>query len=204
MAKQEFINNLRAARSLFDHTHAPAVASAADTQAVDDSAARAAVWLRPQSVKGFDVSDFPELDDRQKAELQAAVDEFLQVAKQVRPETIVAPEQVAAAAPPFETILSILRRYLARSPDESSIEEALKNVLFPPWVVNWDFELFRDDDDEPAIFLYLFIAPGDSPSMEMIRSMHEVRKSVRDALSAIRNERYPYLRVQKAVEYAKA
>src|SRR5260370_4500270 len=77
MAKQDFLSNLGSARNLFVHPRQGGNGSSLDPQATAQRLARAAIWLAPKSVAGFNAADFPELGlDRQRA-LQGAVREFL-------------------------------------------------------------------------------------------------------------------------------
>ena len=78
MAKQEFLENFRVARNLFLHNRFATQAQQASSKAPADKFARAAIWLTPKSVKGFDAADFAELGPDQQAELSAAVQEFSQ------------------------------------------------------------------------------------------------------------------------------
>ena len=83
-AKSNFLANLRIARNLFVHPQRVETDSGAvDTAAVADSLARAAIWLTPRSVLGFNADDFAELGSVRQAELQTAVQNFRAVATQV-------------------------------------------------------------------------------------------------------------------------
>jgi hypothetical protein len=55
--------------------------------------ARAAIWLTPKSVNGFNSADFPELGLDRQAELQTAVQNFLAVGRQVPANQATTPEQ---------------------------------------------------------------------------------------------------------------
>ena len=83
MAKQEFLENLRVARNLFVHPRVEADSRQIDTGAVAQLLARAAIWLTPKSVKGFNAADFPELGLDKQKELQDAYQAFMAVAKEV-------------------------------------------------------------------------------------------------------------------------
>jgi hypothetical protein len=49
----------------------------------------------------------------------------------------------------FARMLAILQPYLPTPREGEQVEEALKGVDFPPWVVNWDYELGSDEDGLP-------------------------------------------------------
>jgi len=59
MPKQEFLENFSVARNLFFHPQVEADSQDIDTGAVAQLLARAAIWLTPKSVKGFNAADFP-------------------------------------------------------------------------------------------------------------------------------------------------
>jgi hypothetical protein len=70
----------------------------ADPQAIEQRVARAAIWLTPKSVKGFNADDFAELGLDRPRELQVAVRDFLDVAQQVPPNAPATPEQLGNAS----------------------------------------------------------------------------------------------------------
>ena len=124
---------------------------------------RAAIWLTPNSVRGFHADDFSELGlDRQRG-LQAAVREFLEIAKEVPPTESPTPEQFGNAKGAFAKMLAILQPYLPTPQEGEQVEEALKRVDFPPWVVNWDYELGSDEDESPALWVNLYVDQDSAP-----------------------------------------
>ena len=68
MARQDFLSNFRVARNLFVHPRLDGSGPNLDPQTTAERLARAAIWLTPKSVAGFNAADFPELGfDRKKA-----------------------------------------------------------------------------------------------------------------------------------------
>ncbi len=61
MSKQDFLNNFRIARNLFVHPRVTMDSSHLEPHELEQKLARAAIWLTPRSVQGFNASDFPEL-----------------------------------------------------------------------------------------------------------------------------------------------
>src|SRR5271157_1327901 len=60
--KKDFLTNLRVARNLFFHPQRVEADSATvDIGVITDAVARAAIWLTPKSVAGYNAADFPEL-----------------------------------------------------------------------------------------------------------------------------------------------
>ena len=80
--KQDFLTNLRVARNLFFHPQRVEADSATvDIGDVTDAVARAAIWLTPKSVAGYNAADFPELGlDRQ--------DDLLVLARSLVPQYV--------------------------------------------------------------------------------------------------------------------
>ncbi|MCI0461698.1 MAG: hypothetical protein L0Z62_32505 [Gemmataceae bacterium] len=201
MAKQDFLDNLRVARNLLFHARAETGSPHLDPQALERTSAQAAIWLTPKSVQGFNAEDFPELGPDRQRELQAAVREFLEVANQVPPKAPATPEQLRIATAAFATILKILQPYLPTPQEGEKVEEALKSIEFPPWVVNWDYELDTDQYDEPAVWVNLFIEEGSAPRAEFVRLAPEMTRKLLQALTAAGSDRWPYIRVRTAVEH---
>src|SRR5436190_6187422 len=128
MAKQDFLPNFRIARNLFAHQRVESDGSNLDQAALERRLGRAAVWLTPKSVKGFNADDFPELGVDRQRELQAAVQDFLEVAKVVPPKEPATPEQLSKGKAAFAKMLEILQPYVPAPPEGAQVEEALKGV----------------------------------------------------------------------------
>ncbi len=76
MAKQDFLANIRIARNLFGHPRVETDSPGLNGPHIADVLARAAIWLTPKSVQGFDSNDFPELGPITLGELAAAIRDF--------------------------------------------------------------------------------------------------------------------------------
>jgi hypothetical protein len=204
MAKQDLLDNFRIARNLFFHPRVAADSTQADPQAIEQRVARAAIWLTPKSVKGFNADDFAELGLDRQRELQAAVQDFLDVAQQVPPNAPATPEQLGNATVAFEKMLQILMPYLPTPQDGDKVEEALKSVDFPSWVVNWDYELESDEDGAPGVWVNLYADESSAPRKEFGRVASQVTMKIREALSKVGSTRWPYVRMRTAVEHKTA
>ncbi|MGO9111375.1 MAG: hypothetical protein ACLP9L_19280 [Thermoguttaceae bacterium] len=199
MSKQEFLDNFRIARSLFAHPRVQTDSPTLDPQALEKMMARAAIWLTPKSVKGFNADDFPELGLDRQRELRAAISEFLHVAQQVPPTEQASQQQLSAAGAAFAKILPILEPYL---PEEgTNVEKALENVAFPASVANWDYELGSDEDGVPAVWVNLYVDEASAPRRELVRLAPQMTTNIRRALLAEGISRWPYVRVRTAVEH---
>lgn len=204
MPKQEFLDNLRLARSLFFHPRVDPADSHLDSQALANTIARAAIWLTPKSVKGFDVNDFSELGPTRQSELRNAVKDFLAVAAAVPPTEPASMEQLNKARTAFGAIVSLLDPYLPAPREGETIEAALKKVQFPSWVVNWDYELGTDEEGAPIIWINLFADESTAPRKEFGRTASHLNRKIHDALAAAGNVRWPYIRMRTAVEHKTA
>jgi len=201
MPKQEFLDNLRIARNLFSHPRVETDSSQLDPRALEGMIARAAIWLTPKSVKRFNADDFPELGPDRQRELQTAIDHFLEVANQVPPTQPASPQQLDMARTAFAKVLSILNPYLPTPEEGTKLEEVLRNVEFPAWVANWDYELGSDEDGVPAVWVNLFVDESSAPRREFGRLASQMTTKIRQKLSAAGSNRWPYVRVRTAVEH---
>lgn len=199
--KQEFLTNLRIARNLYFHSRVEADSAAIDADTTQNQIARAAIWLTPKSVNGFDVADFSELGATRQRELQEAVQGFLNVAKQVPAQKTSTKSQLDQATVEFKKILEILAPYLLPTSEGDEVERALESVTFPGWVVNWDYELGSDEDGQPAVWVNLFADETNAPRSEFGRLASSVTKRLYDALPRAGNNRWPFVRVRTAVEH---
>jgi len=206
MAKQEFLDSFRIARNLFFHPRVETDSSQLDPQALELMIARAAIWLTPKSVSGFNPADFAELGSERQRALQTAVQEFVAVASQVPPNEPATPEQLKSARAAFVKMLGILNPYIPSLRDGENVEEVLERVQsqLPPWVVNWDYELGSDADDAPAVWINLFVDESTAPRKEFGRLASRMSADILQALSAAGSSRWPYVRIRTAMEHKTA
>lgn len=200
--KRDFLRNFRIARNLFVHPQKVETESATvDRAAISRTLARAAIWLTPKSVAGFNAADFAELGPDRQAELQTAVQNLLAVASQVPANKPATKEQYGNASVAFARILGILAPYLPMPDEAKQVEGALRSVEFPPWVVNWDYELATDSDGGPAVWLNVFADEQAVPKTQLGKSASELTSKVRQALDSHRIRRWPYIRMKTAMEH---
>lgn len=204
MAKQDFLTNFRVARNLFYHGRVYTDTSHLDSTALEDMLGRAAIWLTPKSVSGFEPKDFSELGPGKRAELENAVKDFLRVAKKVPPDKPATAEQLRNAKSAFAKILSILEPYLPSREEGKLIEQVLSKILLPDWAVNWDYEFGSDEDGAPAVWINLFVDENLAPRKELARVASQMTADIRKALSDAGNSRWPYIRIRTAAEHKTA
>ena len=202
LAKRDFLANFRIARNLFVHSRpVDADRSIVNITAFADTFARAAIWLTPKSVAGFNAADFPDLGPVRQAELQTAVQNFLAVATQVPADKPATKEQYGNASLSFARILEILAPYLPVPDEAEQVEAALRSVDFPPWVVNWDYELASDSDGTSAVWVNVFADEQALPKTQLGRAASELTSKARQALDRHQIRRWPYIRLTTALEH---
>jgi hypothetical protein len=202
LAKRDFLSNFRIARNLFVHPQRIEIGSTrVDTAATAETLARAAIWLTPKSVAGFNAADFPELGAGRQAELQTAVQNFLAVATHVPADKPATKEQYGNASVALARILEILKPYLPVPDEGEKVATALRSVDFPPWVVNWDYELASDSDGTAAIWVNVFADEQAVPKTQLGRAASELTSKVRQALNSHQIRRWPYIRLSTALEH---
>ena len=202
-SKERFLANFRVARNLFVHSRAETESPTIDPASISDALTRGAIWLTPKSVEGFNAADFPELKADRQAELLNAVQTFKAVASQVPADEPPTKEQYSNAATAFIAILNILSPYLPTPEESKKVEKALRNVPFPPWVVNWDYELGSSEDGEAAVWVNVF-AEANVARSDYGRFGTRIIPMIRQALEAEGVRRWPYIRLRTATEYKTA
>jgi hypothetical protein len=191
MAKHEFLNQLRHARNLF--FHAP--------DANGSGLGRSAIWLTPASVQGFHKDDFAELPPAQQDELEQAVAEFSSIASQVPASGTPSDEQVRDASVALKRILDLLNRYVpaSQSEEESRIAQAMQQVSLPHWVINWDFEYGWGIDNEPLIWIYLYVDENGATREQLVRETSRIASELLHRLVTLGVNRWPSVRLRSIV-----
>jgi hypothetical protein len=202
-SREQFLANFRVARNLFAHPRVEADSPTIDTASISDALTRGALWLTPKSVEGFDAADFPELKADRQAELLDAVQAFKSVASQVPADQPLTKEQYGDAATAFVAVLNILSPYLPTPEESKRVEKALRNVSFPPWVVNWDYQLGSSEEGDAAVWVNVF-AEGNVARSDYGRFGSQIIPKIRQALETEGVRRWPYVRLRTAAEYKTA
>lgn len=203
VAKARFLTNFRIARNLFFHARVESDGLDIGTTSSLEDLTRAALWLTPQAVAGFDVSDFPELPLDRQSELSQAVQAFEAIASQVPAGQPPTQDQYCDAAKAFGAMVSILSPYLPTTEESQKVEIALGKVDFPAWVVNWDFELGSSEDGDAAVWVDVF-AERDVARADFAHFIPQIVPKIRAALTAEGVDRWPYVRLRFATEYKTA
>jgi hypothetical protein len=198
-SKRDFLSNFRVARNLFVHPRVEADKTSVPATAIQGALSRADIWLTPKSVAGFNAADIPELGLDRQRELQAAVQSFLAVAKQVPADRPATAEQFGNASVAFAKIRQILEPYLSLPDEARNIEKALRAVDFPAWVVNWDYEIGSDSDGMAVVWVNMFVDEQTVPGTRLGREAAELTTKVRQAFANFKIDRWHHIRLRTAV-----
>jgi hypothetical protein len=197
MSKQEFLLNVRRAKSLLGNQR---MDSTSLDPAPGTAPARAALWLTPKSVEHFNAGDFPELGEKQ-AELHDAVLAFRKVATEVPRAEPAAPDQIGNGKVALERVLKIVAPYLPIHDEAESVEKVLKAIPYPEWVVNWDYELGSDEDGTPAVWLNVYADEDAAPRGQLGLAAARLTQELRKGLLKQKIDRWPYVRLLSGKEH---
>jgi hypothetical protein len=193
MAKQEFIQNVRLARNLFFH-RVEADHPGVNADEIARRLSRAALWLTPAAVRGFDALDFPELPANTREELERSVREFTEVASQVPDDGPASAEQEAAAIRGFQNILRILQPYFPTPEELTQLRTAMKAVNLPDSVQTWDYEFGRDSSGDPAVWIWIVVDDEAAVDVTFTAATTRLQRDIHRALQRAGLDRWPYVR----------
>lgn len=199
MAKTRFLQNLKRARNLLLHRVALDHGTL-DPAGVEAALARAAIWLNPSAVDGFDVRDFAELPPQLRNDLKGTVERFRAIAKQVSPTERATSDQLRDAASALLEASKIVEGYFGTGDEDRRIGEVLRHIEFPPAVRTWDYELGLDSTSDPAVWLYIFVDDQTAASDDFLGLTLEIEGKIRDGLGAAGITRWPYFRFRTESE----
>ncbi len=188
-------------RNLFLHGDVTTDSRHLDPAASAQALARAAIWLTPSAVQGFRADDFQELGAAKQRALAEKVEEFERVAQKVPPDAPATDQQFREAKAALEKILTILGNYLPSHEEAMQIRTALGRLDFPPWVLNWDYEVGSDEDDAPGVWITLYADEKAVPPDQFGRRASEMIPKLRSALTAAGIRRWPYIRMRTGREH---
>lgn len=197
-SRRDFLSHFRIARNLFVHPQVSPDSPVVDAEKTEKMLVRAAIWLTPKSVFGFDPADFQELGKARQKELEEAVQEFLAVANHVPPDEPATEEQFRTASVPFQKLLDILGAYLTMREDAKVVEQVLRGTTFPPWVLNWDYEFKDDSDGEEAIWVNVYADEKSIPYGQIGKELTDFSMHVRQELVESKIDCWPHIRLKTA------
>lgn len=180
MALSEFLLNVRTAAVFFSR-HLDFENPEFIPADVPDAIRHAEVWLKPQTVSGFDPEDFRYLGGDRARELADRVDEFRRVAENVngRPPTR---DEVERAGAPLLAILSILRPNF--DPRWLAVLRVIQGASpkFPDWVAGVFPITDQDWEGNPIIRVYVTVTDAELRPGRHVALIRQFEGLIRDAL----------------------
>jgi hypothetical protein len=197
MSKQDFLANMRLARSLLENEQVATDLRIEKSADWSRRLSRVAIWLTTKSVDDFNASDFPELGKKQ-TELQDSVLAFRTLAKEIPFRAPATDEQLTNARAALKRILEILEPYLPVSDEGQRVEAAVRKLQFPEWIVTWDYQLGNDHDETPAVWLNVYADEESAPIKQLAQHSLRITQELRKELNEAKINRWPYVRMQSA------
>ncbi len=199
--RNEFLLNLRVARSFFSNPKVESDDSQFNVTQAERSLTRAAIWLTPKSVDKFVAADFPDTSVSIRSQMESSIRAFRDVAEQVLSDEPATDDQFQEGREIFAQILSLFEPYLPMTKEARQVEEVLRTVRFPDWVVSWDVELGSDADGSPAVWVSVFADDRTIPEGQLGRASSELSSVISLAFDTNNIKRYSYIRMKTAHEY---
>lgn len=193
MPKQEFIRNVQLARNLFAH-RVGAGQPVVNEEEMSRRLSRAALWLTPASVRGFDAADFPELPDETRGLLERSVHQFRKIAAAVEENEPATAEQEGAALRNFEEIIRILHPYSPNTGELDQLRAVMSAIHLPDFVQTWDYEFGLDWSGDPAVWIWLVVDDDAANHPSFMTTSTRLQREIHRALKATGSERWPYVR----------
>ena len=197
--KGMFLENLRKARNLFAHGRKQTGTSLLGTHVSADPDVRGAVWLTPNAVEGFDMTDFPELGKTAQGKLRTAVDEYTHAIGGSREGSD--SDSLEALSRSFLEILRLLLHHIPPLEGSGSVEAVLQEMTFPDWVANWDYDLGEDSGGDPAVWVKVIADLSRMPSNQLGRLVMNLNEQVYRRLAEAGISRQVYIRLKSTLEH---
>jgi hypothetical protein len=153
-------------------------------------------WLTPHSLEGYDPRDFEFLEPPQQRELQANVEVFQSVARQVGGKSPPSQERRRAAAVALIEILKLLKPHQFHDPEAFRIQVLLERELrdkLPSWVAGFHCETGTDVGDDEAVYIWLNLTKEGAEEKAGSREGMEVCEVVESAVRRLGILRWPYV-----------
>jgi hypothetical protein len=204
MSLREFWANVRLGAGL-DSTRATVDAPRLDEKKIEQILRRAHLWLTPNVVEGFDISDFDFLSDQERQTLSESVDRFRQVVEQVPADAVPSTEQVQEALPHFRRIVELLRPDRYANPDAFIIGKRIEQLVrgqVPEWFKEKEmvFETGNDANGDPALWIWVEIDDTAADETVFSQNTRAVRNTLEMAVRKLGIDRWPYIRFRTVSE----
>src|SRR5438874_7523422 len=141
MARDEFLDNLRMAYRQMSRPSVRSDLGAAHADQIARLLHSADLWLTPMAVGGFNPDDFPDWPEKDRRLLERSVKDFLEIAKDVPPNSPATKEQSKQARKNLEKAMQIVREHILAdwlNAQRRLIAEAKKAADAKGWSVKED------------------------------------------------------------------
>jgi hypothetical protein len=162
------------------------IAPRLDEDQLAETLRRAALWLTPLSVEGFDPDDFAFLPPREREDLMRSVEDFRRVAATVPDRMAPNREQYREAQGSLNRILEILRP--DRNPDVDAFRavKVLENLSLPDDVrgdvdrIIHKFDI--DSTGDPGVWVWVILRDEATRKATFRQVKEAIRRSIDSAL----------------------
>lgn len=201
MSRREFLLDVRTAMRFFGTPEVTADSPRIDTKDVERTLERAALWLTPGAVRGFNPRDFPTLSDEEKQQLSTSVDAFRQIAEKVPPDGRPTVEQIRKAGKAFQQIVRLVSPDLVADEVERHVGRALRAAGCPEEVIDFDYQVGIDSMGQPIVWVYAVLKDEVTRQPDRFREAgRRVRAFVEDAFAKAGIDIYPHVSLRSFSE----
>jgi hypothetical protein len=174
----------------------------ADAPPLDEAAIESALrkethWLTPESVEGFQESDFPFLSNEERARLTKAVEGFEKATATVRPTVAPSLHELESALPHFREIVKILEFNRYGDAEAYRLGKQIEKKLQPLQlgdIAELRFNTGLDHSGDPALWVWVFLTEEiSSKDEDFLKSARRLREIVHPIARRACPDRYPYL-----------
>lgn len=197
MSLREFWSNVRSAAAMITPT-VTADSPRINHDQIERILRRAAIWLTPRAVEGFEERDFDFLNMDERVQLSEAVRLFRDVAVQVDPKQPARPEQMQAALPYFQRIVEILGSNKYSDSDAFMLGKSIERHIagrVPNTVLELRFETGDDSSGDAGLWVWVVlddrVADDDE---ELLANTSAIEQLITDAVRQLGIRRWPYVR----------
>jgi hypothetical protein len=196
MSLEQFWTNVRIGARLT----APEVI--ADAPTLDEAAIESALrkethWLTPETVEGFQESDFPFLSNDERERLAKAVEGFEKATATMSPTAAPSAHELELALPHFREIVKILEFNRYGDAEAYRLGKQIEKKLQPLQlgdIAELRFNTGLDHSGDPALWIWVFLTEEiSSKDADFLKSASRLREIVQPIAQRASPDRWPYL-----------
>jgi len=206
MSLESFFTSVRHAASLL-HPIAVTGRTLSDPKSMEEALKRADLWLNPELVEGYNVSDFEFLSEEERQDLTRAVERFLSAARQVSPDGSTSDRCVQQGLEALRSIFKIIGPNKFLDAEALKIGKRIEGVLsgrLPGYVRGLRFETGEDASGEPALWIWVELDDEAVEASDFSEKTKLVRDTIVRAVAEQAVGRWPYVRFESASERAES